>query len=316
MLSTRQLRYFETLAETLHFGRAARRLNISQPALSAQIAQMEALFGASLFERRPSGPVLTAEGAAILGRVRRIMGELRDLEALADNGGGLLTGRLKLGVIASVAPYLLPGFLPALADAYPALTLGLRENVTDVLLEELARGELDCALVASAVETSSIRTIDLAEDPFVLAVPTADARRIPSPVRLASLHDERLILLEEGHCLRDQALSVCRIAEVDRMMALGATSLATLLRMVAGGLGVTLAPTLAVATERDAGLAFLPFEAPAPSRRLVLAVRASSGRVGDFEALAKVLRAALAEAIREGGTGGPAPSPDQRPAPG
>ncbi|WP_019996726.1 hydrogen peroxide-inducible genes activator [Aureimonas ureilytica] len=294
MLTLRQLRYFEALSETLHFGQAARRLNISQPALSAQIAQLEEHFGAALFERRSTGVALTPEGERVKRRVRRILAEVRDLEALTEAHGELLVGQLRIGIIASLAPYLLPGLLAELARSYPRLTVGVRENVTAVLADELSRGDLDCVVQALPVERKGVSTIALCEDPFLLAVPEGSGDRIPVPVSPGQLENERLILLEEGHCLRDQALDVCRIVEQRDLATLGATSLTTLMRMVAGGLGVTLVPQSAVETEaRAGGIRFLPFEAPVPSRHLALAFRTSSGRRSDFERLAEMIRACL-----------------------
>jgi LysR family transcriptional regulator, hydrogen peroxide-inducible genes activator len=293
MLTIRQLRYFESLCDSLHFGRAARRLNISQPALSAQISQMEEFFGGALFERRSNGIAITAEGALVRARVRRILAELTDLEALASNARGLLSGELRIGIIASLAPYLLPPLLSRLATDYPQLGVGVRENVTAQLDEDLLRGELDCVVQALPQTVPGLQAIELADDPFCLAVPQAQASRITTPVRPAQLRSERLILLEEGHCLRDQALDVCRIAEEKDLASLGATSLTTLLRMVAGGLGVTLVPQSAVEDEGHGGIAFLPFAEPVPSRRLALVFRASSGRAQDFETLAALVREAL-----------------------
>ncbi len=294
MITLRQLRYFDALADALHFGRAARRLNISQPALSAQIAQLEAHFGAALLERRASGVSLTPEGDRVRERVRRILAEVRDLEALAQGGGELLAGQLRIGIIASLAPYLLPGLLAELSLRYPRLAVGVRENVTAALADELARGELDCVVQALPVERRGVEAIALCEDPFLLAVPEAQAARIPAPVAPEALENERLILLEEGHCLRDQALDVCRIAESRDLASLGATSLNTLMRMVAGGLGVTLVPRSALEAEgRGGGIAFLPFAEPVPSRALALAFRSSSARRSDFERLAELIRACL-----------------------
>lgn len=304
MLTIRQLRYFEALAETLHFGKAARHLNISQPALSAQIAQMEEHFGSTLFERRPTGVAITTDGKAVRERARRILAELRDLEGLARSSEALLSGELRLGLIASLAPYLLPSLLAQLSRSYPQLSISVRENVTATLADDLLRGELDCVVLALPAPHKGLETIAIADDPFFLAVPEAQAKRISSPVSRTVLQAERLILLEEGHCLRDQALDVCRIAESRDLASVGATSLATLLRMVAGGLGITLAPQSALATERRAGgIAFLPFEAPAPARTLALAFRASSGRRRDFERLAEMMRECLS-------------SDDQTPKPG
>ncbi len=296
MFTLRQLRYFESLAETLHFGRAARRLNISQPALSTQIAQLETAFGLTLVERRPSGVALTPEGVAVLKRARRILVECRDLEALSEGVAEPLSGRLRLGIIASLAPYLLPPILTRLERDYPVLEIGVRENVTAALLSDLARGELDCVALALPVADRGTETIPLGDDPFLVAVPQAQAGRFASPVALERLDDERLILLEEGHCLRDQALAVCERAQARDLAQLGATSLTTLLRMVAGGLGVTLVPRCAVAAEgRGGGVAFLPFADPVPARRLALAFRGTTSRSKDYERLAELMRECLTE---------------------
>ncbi len=293
MLTTRQLRYFETLCDTLHFGRAARRLNVSQPALSGQIAQMEAFFGAPLFDRRPNGATLTREGEAVRAGAARVLAELRTLEALAPSAGAVLEGRLRLGLIATVAPYLLPGLLPRLRANHPALRCEVRESLTKSLVEEIVLGDLDCAVAALPLEAPGLATMPLAEDPFLLAVPSAEADRFPASPTVSDLGRERLILLEEGHCLRDQALQVCRLAEAGELASFGATSLTTILQMVAGGLGATLVPSVAARAEARPGLTFLGFADPAPARSLVLAFRASSPRRRDFAALAPLIRDAL-----------------------
>jgi LysR family transcriptional regulator, hydrogen peroxide-inducible genes activator len=294
MLTTRQLRSFETLCDTLHFGRAARRLNVSQPALSGQIAQMEAFFGAPLFERRATGATLTREGEAVRAAAARVLAELRALEALAPAPGAVLEGRLRLGLIATVAPYLLPSLLPRLRANHPALRCEVRESLTKSLVEEIALGDLDCAVIALPLEAPSLAILPLAEDPFLLAVPSTDAARLPAAPAVSDLSRETLILLEEGHCLRDQALQVCRLAEAGELASFGATSLNTILQMVAGGLGSTLVPSVAARAEARPGLTLLPFAEPAPSRSLVLAFRASSPRRRDFAALAELIRDALA----------------------
>ncbi|MCB8839989.1 hydrogen peroxide-inducible genes activator [Aurantimonas sp. VKM B-3413] len=296
MITLRQLRYFQALSETLHFGRAAKRLNISQPALSAQIAQMEEFFGGPLFQRAASGITPTGDGILIGERVRRILAEVADLESLASAGDGVLSRKLRLGIIASVAPYLLPRFLATLGRERPELECEIRESLTDRLVEDVTGGEIDCAVVALPVERAGLETIVLFDDRFFLALPEADAGRLRTPVPLAALRQERLILLEEGHCLRAQAMEICRIADPSELAALGATSLNTILRMVAGGLGATLIPQMAVADEtRGGGIAILPFEQPAPHRTIALAFRQSSVRRRDFEALADLLRRVLAE---------------------
>ncbi|GGE14954.1 LysR family transcriptional regulator [Aureimonas endophytica] len=294
MITVRQLRYFQALAEVLHFGKAARLLNVSQPALSAQIAAFEEAVGAKLFERRPTGVAPTPEAGAILEKVNGILAEIRDLEALGAKPDEALGGRLRLGLIATVAPYLLPALLSRVALDHPRLDLALRESLTDALLADVVAGELDCAVVALPVAEPSLETIGLGEDAFWLAVPAREAPRFRGSVEVGDLGAERLILLEEGHCLREQALKVCQLVPTSRFADLSATSLATILRMVAGGLGATLVPEIAVETERQGGgIEILPFRAPAPSRTLALAFRRSTPRRRGFEALAEIILACL-----------------------
>ena len=293
MITLRQIRYFQALVETRHFGRAAKRLNISQPALSGQIAQMEGDMQASLFKRDPAGVFLTADGELVAARVRRILAEVRELESLTDRSLGILGGRLKVGMIATVAPYLLPRLLPDLATAFPGLECQVRESITDRLLADLRCGEIDCAVVAlplAAEEMDEVETITLFDDPFLLAIPSADAAALPDPVPAALLPRQKLILLEEGHCLRSQTLEVCRMAADQDFASLGATSLTTILRMVAGGLGATLIPEMAVPDEAlTEGIVVRRIATPEPSRRLVLAFRPTSVRRGDFEAFARIV---------------------------
>ena len=291
MFTIRQLRAFEAVARTRHFGRAAQGLHISQPALSAQIGGMEERFGGPLFERRPSGVRLTSDGALIAARVSRILADLRDLEDLGSGKGEVLTGRLRLGLIASVAPYLLPPLLPRLAEAHPRLDCEIRESLTQTLVRDVERGDLDCVVLALPLGEPGLETAALFEDRFHLAVPASRAERFEGAVPIKALATERLILLEEGHCLRDQALKVCQLVEASELASLGATSLTTILRMVAGGLGATLIPDMAVASERaGGGIRILPFQDPVPSRTLALAFRPSTVRRRDFEALAAIIR--------------------------
>ncbi|MCK5933705.1 MAG: hydrogen peroxide-inducible genes activator [Fulvimarina manganoxydans] len=290
MLTLRQFRYFQALAETLHFGKAARRLNISQPALSGQIAQMETFFATALFTRGSAGVSLTADGEMVGERIQRILNEVRDLEGLSDRGAGPLGKRLRIGMIATVAPYLVPRLLPALAKDFPSLDCEIRESVTERLLSDLKLGEIDCAVVALPLHVENVETLPLFDDPFHLAVPAAEAASLPTPVPAPLLTRQRMILLEEGHCLRTQTIDVCRLADGSELASLGATSLTTLLRMVAGGLGTTLVPEMAVADEtQGAGIAILPLAPPVPARRLVLAFRPTTVRLADFETLAGLI---------------------------
>lgn len=290
MFTLRQFRYFDAVATTLHFGAAARLLNISQPALSAQIAAMETVFGGPLLERRPSGVVLTSDGAHVLERVRRILGDVRDLEGLGAARDDVLSGRMRIGLIATVAPYLLPQLLQQMAVDHPRLDCEIRESVTTSLVRDVLHGELDCVVAALPLDEPGLHTIELFEDRFHLAIPAGERKRFDGTVSVGALAGERLILLEEGHCLRDQALKVCQLVETSQFASLGATSLTTILRMVAGGLGATLIPEMAVEAElRSGGIRILPFQAPSPSRTLALAFRPSTVRQRDFEALAALI---------------------------
>ena len=297
MFTFRQIRYFQALVEARHFGRAARRLNISQPAMSGQIAQLEAAMQAALFRREPTGVSLTADGELVADRVRRILAEVRELESLADRSAGLLGRRIRVGMIATVAPYLLPRLLPLLANTFQNLECQVRESVTEKLMADLLSGEIDCAVIALPLpveDRREVETIELFDDPFLLAVPAADADSLPDPVPAKALPRQKMILLEEGHCLRTQALDVCRTASDQDFAALGATSLTTILRMVAGGLGATLIPEMAICDEAPSeGIAVLRLAKPVPSRRLVLAFRPTTVRRRDFNAFAGVVCRAM-----------------------
>jgi LysR family transcriptional regulator, hydrogen peroxide-inducible genes activator len=293
MITTKQLRYFDALAATLHFGRAAEPCAVTQPALSMQIRELERQLGIALVERRATDVVLTATGEEIAERARRILNELRDLADFARRRSGTLTGALRLGLIPSIAPYLLPETLPQLLRAYPNLDLELRETQTAQLMDELLRGGLDCTLIALPWPHPQLEYARLFDDEFVLAASRETAGRI-DPARLQSgVASEKLLLLEEGHCLRDQALQFCQIDAPGLRRSLGATSLATIVQMVAAGYGVTLLPRMCARIEvRDERIALMPFDEPRPKREIGLVWRKSSQRRGDFEALAAVFREA------------------------
>lgn len=291
MVTLRQLRYLGALAETLHFGQAAETCAVTQPALSMQIKELEDELGASLVERRKSGIVLTAEGQEIVRRGRTILASVRDLVDYAKHRGRVLSGTLRLGAIPSIAPYLLPAALPALKRRFPDLALQLRETITETLVRELVGGELDLILVALPVEDTELETLPLFDDKFVLAARAAKGKKREKESATDLLAEERLLLLEEGHCLRDQALSFCRHVSPEARESFGASSLATIVQMVAFGHGVTLLPEMAVASEvhtrRDIRL--LRFPQPEPSREIGLAWRKTSPRKADFKAFAALL---------------------------
>jgi LysR family hydrogen peroxide-inducible transcriptional activator len=288
MITLRQLRYLSALAEHRHFGKAAQACAVSQPALSMQIRDLERDLGIELVERRPNEITFTDVGAEVVRRAEQVLAATRDLEDFARHGGRLLTGQLRLGVIPSLAPYVLPPVLPQLQRHYPGLRIQLRETQTKSLLGELSGGALDVALLALPVDQPDLETLTLFEDPFVLAVPATDRRPANVRVDARDIDPQRLILLEEGHCLRDQALAFCSNARRD--VSLGATSLATVMQMVANGYGVTLLPRVAVEVElRDERVKLLRFSEPEPGRTVGLAWRRTSPRKDDFAALGQIV---------------------------
>ncbi|WP_271892940.1 hydrogen peroxide-inducible genes activator [Candidatus Phyllobacterium onerii] len=287
MFSVRQMRYFDILANTLHFRKAAEMARISQPALSAQIAEMELLLGATLFERTRRTVVLTEMGRRLLPRIRGILDEIRSLEELAGQRRGTLRGRLRLGIIPTIAPYLLPLLIPDLRETYPELAIELREAVTSKLVEDLRLGDLDAIIAALPIEGEGTVAKPLFRDRFLIATSNNDIDVLTSPMTQEDVALERLLLLEEGHCLRDQALAVCSNVKQRQLVNYGATSMATLLQMVGHGMGLTLIPEIAVRTEAGRNnVRIVAFADPEPSREIGLIWRKQSERREDFEALA------------------------------
>lgn len=292
MISLRQLRYLSALAEHRHFGRAAAACAVTQPALSMQIRDMEALLGVDLVERRPGEVTLTEIGFEVVRRGERVLAEVRDIADFARHRASVLSGRMRLGVIPTLAPYILPKILPALRQHYPHLHLELREAQTDALLAELAHGRLDCLMLALPVP-GDVATMHLFDDAFLLAVPADDPRPPERPLDADDIDRSRLILLEEGHCLRDQALSFCA-RRGEAPIGLEATSLATVMQMVANGYGITLVPRIAADAEvRDGRVRLLRFRAGDLGRAVGLAWRKTSPRKADFVALGEVVKEAV-----------------------
>lgn len=294
-VTVRQLSYFVALAEEASFARAAQRVHVSQPALSMQIRELEARLGAELVERRPRALRLTRTGREVLRRARRILAELQELEGLARTRG--LGGPLYLGVIPTAAPYLLPELLPRLQGSPMAQGLRVREAQTDALLAALDEGRLDAAVVAQPAPSAGRVAEALFEDRFLLAATPARLAALGdglADLRPAALDPEQILLLDEGHCLADQALEVCALERRQTRIDLGASSLGTLCGLVAGGFGLTFLPEIALRTETAAapGLALARFAPPEPARRLALVRRAGSADDGWFAALAAQLRAA------------------------
>lgn len=295
MITLRQLRYLASLARHRHFGRAAADCSVTQPALSMQIRELEREVGAELVERRPGEIELTELGREIAERAEAILTASRDLVDFARHRDPL-SGHLKLGIIPTLAPYVLPRVLPRLQQAHPGLRLEMRETQTRNLIEELARGDLDCVMLALPVEGGAdVETLPLFEDAFLLALPATEALPDLGAIDIADVDQRRLILLEEGHCLRDQALAFCATSRRDVPAGLGATSLATVMQMVANGYGVTLVPEVAIDVEvRDWRVKLQRFRDPQPARTVGLAWRRTSPRKQDFAALGEIVKATLA----------------------
>jgi LysR family hydrogen peroxide-inducible transcriptional activator len=296
MITLRQLRYLSALAKHGHFGRAAEACAVTQPALSMQIRDLERTLGVAVVERRPGDVMLTDVGREIARRAEDVLTASRDLVDFARHRSGLLTGRLTLGVIPSLAPYLLPRILPLLQSRFPELQLELRETQTRQLIEDIKSGALDAAMLALPLGEPDIDTMALFEDLFLLAVPANDPRSGATRVAAADIDQSRLILLEDGHCLRDQALAFCATAARSRAAGtggtvFGASSLTTVMQMVAGGYGVTLIPQIAADVERrDERVKFLRLKNPQPGRSIGLAFRRTSPRKADFAALGEVVK--------------------------
>ncbi len=292
----RQMQYALAIEETGGFRRAAEACGVSQPSLSAQVAQLELALGVRLFERSRRAVLVTPEGATLLARFRRAVTAASDVAAAASGLLDPLSGVLRAGVIPTIAPYLLPGVGAALPDA---LRVEWREGKTEELVRDLEAGELDAALLALEADVGAAAVEPVARDPFVLAMahhhPLASSRQRIEPHRLLELH---VLLLDEGHCLREQALEVCA---ADRDETFRATSLATLVPMVARGEGVTLLPTIALAVEnRDGWFHTRSFKSPAPGRTLGVIWRPDSPREPAARALADAARAAAPKHLRIG----------------
>ncbi len=274
-LTLKQLRYFEMLTQQQHFGRAAELCAISQPALSMQIKELEETLGTQLFERQARAVRLTSFGEEFAQRARDILRAVDELGTLARAAGDAMSGRLRLGIIPTIAPYMLPAIIGHLTHAYPDLDLHIRETLTPRLLQELAEGKIDTAIVALPVSEAAFTEMPLFREDFVLVRPIEDADK-PVP-NAATLREMRLLLLEEGHCFRDQALAFCNLRSGLPRDGLDGSALSTLVQMVGAGIGVTLIPDMAVAIETSAAqVSVARFDAPAPSRTVGMIWRKSN----------------------------------------
>lgn len=278
-MNLRDLRYLVALADHLHFGRAAEASHVSQPTLSTQIRKLEDELGVELVERSPRQVMLTAAGQRIVERVRIVLREVEVIRDLARRSHDPEAGSLRLGLFPTLGPYLLPHVVPRIRARHPRLELLLVEEKTEEVLRRLREGSLDAAILALPVHDDQLEETLLFEEPFVLAVPRAHplaSQQGPVPVDV--IDGEHLLLLEDGHCLRDQALDVCRLAGAAERGGFRATSLETLRQMVAAGVGITLLPQLAVQppVPPSEDIRLLRFASPAPSRRIAMLWRKTS----------------------------------------
>ncbi len=288
-LTLKQLRYFESLAHHGHFGHAADACAISQPALSMQIRELETSLGTELFERGARHIRLTSFGEEFAGRVRDILRSVDELGDLARASQNRLVGRLRIGVIPTIAPYLLPTIIGNLARIHDGLDIHLRETQTQKLIQELEDGRIDTAIVALPVSEPSLTEVALFKESFVLVRPGEDEGK-PIPDR-DMLREMRLLLLEEGHCFRDQALSFCNIHTGLSRELLDGSSLSTLVQMVSAGIGVTLIPEMAVPVEtRSASVSIVRFADPQPSRTIGMIWRKTNPLAKQLMQIAEIVR--------------------------
>lgn len=287
----RQLRYLVTLAETRHFGHAAQLCLVTQPTLSSGIQELEALLGVKLFERNKRTVIPTVIGLEMSERAQKILQQVEDIVDLSHKDSEPLSGSLRLGAIPTIGPFLLPRVLPHLRKNYPNLKLYLREDQTAHLLEQLSAGTLDVLILALPYDLSGARSIIVGEDPFYVALPKDHALASRKVLRLGDIPEDEILLLEEGHCLREHALAACDLEGSKGQDDVKGTSLYTLVQMVASGLGITFVPAMARRSDilKSADVVTIPMEASATPRQIGLVWRRTSARDNEFQLLAELI---------------------------
>lgn len=305
-MNLRDLKYLVALADHRHFGRAAAACFVSQPTLSTQIKKLEEELGVSLVERAPRKVMLTPAGREAADRARSIVAEVDQMKEAARRSRDPEAGTVRLGMFPTLGPYLLPHVVPAVRQRFPQLELLLVEEKSDVLLSRLRDGKLDAVLLALPLADDQLHAEFLFEEPFVLALPQDHELAALPSLDMQALSNHRLLLLEDGHCLRDQALNVCQLAGAGEKSGFQATSLETLRQMVAANVGITLLPMLAVQppVAQPGNVQLRSFHGPgAPSRRIGLVWRRSSAMTGFLQQLATLLRSVPAELFQLPATG-------------
>jgi LysR family hydrogen peroxide-inducible transcriptional activator len=279
-MNLRDLRYFIALAETRHFGRAAEACFVSQPTLSTQLKKLEEELGVALFERAPRNILLTPAGEQILRHAKLALSHVASMQEIAKHTKNPESASIRLGIFPTLAPYLLPHVVPKLRKRFPNLELLLIEEKTEILIHQLRDGLIDAAILAEPLTEEQFESMHLFTEPFVLALPEKHPLSNQLTLGMGELEQQHLLLLEDGHCLRDQALAVCALSGASEKEGFRATSLETLRQMVAAGVGITLLPMLAVKppVPKSPYIRLLPFRNPAPTRRIALFWRKSSVR--------------------------------------
>ncbi|MER5173425.1 MULTISPECIES: LysR substrate-binding domain-containing protein [Thioclava] len=290
-MTLRELQYLVELARLRNFRRAAEVCNVSQPTLSTQLRKLEESLGVQLVERSKQQVLLTPVGEEIVARAQKMLDEARDIRAIAERNRAPDTGRLRLGAFPTLGPYILPALLPEIARGFPNLQLQLFEEKSETLLGLLRSGDLDAALLALPIEDPTLQTTPLFEEPFLLAVPRGHRLASSGPLHLADLGAEEMMLLEDGHCLRDQAVSICNRWGLDEIEGFRATSLETLRQMVAAGMGITLLPQLATEgpMAQSTSMSLIPLaDTPTPGRQIGMVWRRSSYMVPLLRQIARI----------------------------
>jgi LysR family hydrogen peroxide-inducible transcriptional activator len=295
-MNLRDFEYVEAVARLGNFGKAALACNVSQPTLSMQIRKLEEYLGITLFERTNKSVKLTRTGEAMLVKIRDILQQTSEIKSLAALAKDPFAGEIRLGLFPTLAPYLLPHIMPAMRKTFPKLDILLFEEKTDRLLSMLSDGEIDGACIALPVQAANMRVVPLFKEPFTLAVSALHPLAKRKTIRAADLSQENILLLDEGHCLRDQALEVCSRVGVGESKQFRATSLETLRHMVASNLGITFMPLLA-AQSKTKGLSIISFQSTAPFREIGLLWRNQSSRTQALSGIANIIREKMREIL-------------------